>query len=228
MTEQEYWRDHELIRRDITIAIQAFYTYIEIYRCAAESKSIYDRINKEASFWTLQLYALQATFFIVLGRIFDKDKDVLSIRKFIDATKTYKGFFSKRALEARRTPAGQPRPSYLDEYMQKTHEPSIEELEALSEALKTHEEKYRSVYAPIRHEVFAHTGETDDAKVSNRFSRTQINDIEETLYFLHDLLITVQQLYHDGIKPVLGNQPKEYGDKSRYKETARRVLNTLS
>ena len=58
--------------------------------------------------------------------------------------------------------------------MRDTHEPNVEDLEALSEALKPHEERYRSVYAPIRHQVFAHTGIKDANYVSDLFSRTLI------------------------------------------------------
>jgi hypothetical protein len=43
-------------------------------------------------------------FFIALGRVFDEDRDAHSVRKFIDATKTYKGFFSTSVLEAREIP----------------------------------------------------------------------------------------------------------------------------
>ena len=168
-------------------------------------------------------------FFIALGRVFDKDRDAHSVRKFIDATKTYKGFFSTSVLEARKIPPGQARPEWLDEFMRDTHEPSVEDLEALSEALKPHEERYRSVYAPIRHQVFAHTGIKDDDDVSDLFSRTLIGDVDDTLYFLRDLLETIWQLGHNGIKPVLGIRPRDFdGARGRYKEAVRRVLDGLS
>jgi hypothetical protein len=226
VTDQEYWRDYKLIRDDVSVAIRAFYTYIEAHKCA-ENNRIYKEISKEAPFWQLQPYGLQATFFIVLGRIFDKDKDAHSIRKFINATVQHKGYFSKHALANRKsTPQG--KPDWLDDFVQQAHEPSVKEIEALSEALKPHEEKYKSVYGPIRHQVFAHTALKDSDKVSALFSRTQISDIEDTLYFLQDLLEAIWQLGHNGIKPILGTRSRDYEDKNRAKQAARRVLESLS
>jgi hypothetical protein len=50
---------------------------------------------------------LQTTWFIILGRIFDRTKDAYSIHDFLEATVAYKGFFSKRALAERKRAAAE-------------------------------------------------------------------------------------------------------------------------
>jgi hypothetical protein len=229
MTEAEYWRKYELVRSDVYTAIAAFYTYIEIHTCAAESQEIYNKVSNAATFWNIQLYSLQTTFFIVLGRIFDTNRDAHSIRKFVTETVKHKGYFSKKALAARRLEASRgERPEWLDEFLKDVHEPTVTDLESLANALTPHEAKFRSIYDPIRNKVFAHSGLGDPKLVSELFSTILIKDIEDIVYFLHDLLEAIWQLWHNGIKPVLGMRSREYADREQASKTARQVLESLS
>src|SRR5271156_639491 len=100
MREVEFRERFDVVRNDITAATSAFYTYMEINKFASEGKEKYDKINRDAYFWMGQLYALQTTWFIVLGRLFDRSG--YSMRKFLALTVAHKNLFSKGALAERK------------------------------------------------------------------------------------------------------------------------------
>ena len=61
MTEAEYSRDYALTRGNVENAIWCFYTNIEIHRFASEDPVIHRALEKSATFWNYQLYALQTS-----------------------------------------------------------------------------------------------------------------------------------------------------------------------
>ena len=69
MLEAQYRRHFDLIADQITGATRAFYTYMEINKYASEDKANHDKISRDGHFWNGELYALQTTWFIILGRI---------------------------------------------------------------------------------------------------------------------------------------------------------------
>ena len=77
-----------------------------------EDGAILRTLNKDALFWKVQLYSLETSVFIMLGRIFDSATEAHSIHKLIAATLDNIEFFSKDALSARRI-AGKTKPDWL-------------------------------------------------------------------------------------------------------------------
>lgn len=225
MTEIEYWKDYELTRGEVNTAIECFYTYIEIHNYAAEDKNIFRRLNEDATFWNIQLYSLQASFFIALGRIFDNGPDTHSIHKLLAATVAHPEYFSKDSLAIRKS-EGKQRPAWLDDYLMDVFEPQASDLRALKKALSPHRAKFKSVYGDIRDYVFAHKILKDKEKVSELFGKTQIKDIDEMLYFFYDLIEVIFQLFHNGRKPELGIGKYDY--KERIKNTTRSAMLKLS
>jgi hypothetical protein len=105
MLEAEYKRLFGLIADQITGARRAFYTYMEINKFASENNVNLEKIHRDGHFWSGELYALQTTWFIILGKIYDRTKDSYSIHDFLKSTVAYKGFFSKQALAQRKRTA---------------------------------------------------------------------------------------------------------------------------
>jgi hypothetical protein len=225
MTESEYWRDYELIRDEVNIAIESFYTYLEVHRCAAEDENVYLAFNENPTFWAMQRYSLQTTFFIALGRIFDHGKDSHSIHKLLTSTINHQDYFSKAALAKRKT-NGESIPDWLDDYLVDVFVPSSEDLKELKRSLKTHTKKFESTYRDIRNNVFAHRILKEQEHVSDLFENTQIKEIDEILYFLYDLLIALRELFQNGTRPELGISNYDYKD--RVKKTTRAVLGSIS
>jgi hypothetical protein len=135
MQEAEYREHFDVVKNDIIAATRSFYTYTEINKFASEGQGNYNKINQDAYFWMGQLYALQTTWFIVLGRLFDRGSGY-SIRKFLALTVAHKGLFSKTALaERKRKAAGQENPEWLNEYLRTAWEPTTENLQDVSDSI---------------------------------------------------------------------------------------------
>ena len=110
--ESDYWQKYQDLHNELLTAIEAFRVHIEIHAYAAEEERIAQCLNQVASFWNLQLYSLQATFFIVMGRLFDIDPDADSVHVLLNMTVANPGTFSHDALAARKMAGGR-KPDWL-------------------------------------------------------------------------------------------------------------------
>ena len=102
LTGDEYWRMFQAVRGDVETAIKSNSGYWKINNIARDNPKVFEKYNQHAHFWTLTSYALQSTFFISFGRIFDDRRDVFSVQKLVDATIKNPAFFSKAALRLRK------------------------------------------------------------------------------------------------------------------------------
>lgn len=221
MDEIEFWKDYELIKGDVDKAIETFYTYLSINKIAYDNKEIYRAMNNNPTFWTINLYSLQTTFFITMGRIFDDGKDTFSIHKFIQSTLAHPEFFSKESL-AKRKSNGKSEPDWLADYLKDAFEPGVSDLRIIKRRLTPFRKIFDDAYRNIRRSVFAHTLVKDSDSVSELFGRTNISEIKQILYILKDMLEALWQLYHNGRKLEFGATPKAYEE--RIEKTTQRVL----
>ncbi len=67
---------------------------------------ILDRVNPRAGFWNGVLAALQASGFVALGRMYDRDNGVHTIHGLLDFTEKNRGLFQPAALEQRKAATG--------------------------------------------------------------------------------------------------------------------------
>jgi len=98
------------------------------------------------------------------------------------------------------------------------------ELRALKKALVPFTKKIEAVYRPIRH-LIAHNLAISEAEKAELFSKANIGEIDEILYFLHDLMQNLWQLYYNGRIPELGTSDRHY--KERIKSTTKHALRRL-
>jgi hypothetical protein len=154
LTDAEYWRMFHSVRGDVEAAIKSNYAYLTINSLAATDRKICDKYQRSAHFWTLNTYALQTTFFIAFGRIFDKRGDSFSIQKLVEATAANPAFFSKAALRQRKRESSNiaaADPQWLVDYVKQAWEPTSADLVPLQTALVPHYDKFKAIYQPIRH-----------------------------------------------------------------------------
>jgi hypothetical protein len=147
------------VRGDVEGAIKSNCAYLAIHSLAAADRKIYDKYQRSAQFWVLIAYALQTTFFIAFGRIFDKRTDSFSIQKVVESTIANPVFFSRGALRERRRKSDNmygPDPQWLIDYVNQAWEPTAADLEPLRTSLMPHYDKFTAIYRPIRHKFFAH------------------------------------------------------------------------
>ena len=224
MEEIEFNELLNLAREEVEIATESFYTYIEIHNQLSSNDSLYRILNRNPSFWNIILHALQNTFIITLGRIFDDLPSSHSIHKVINNCLAHLELFSKAALAKRKMKNGN-KPDWLDKYLSNAFEPSVDDLRVFKKELSKHRKVFDPVYKDIRNKVVAHTEFKDSRQISDLFSGTQIGEIEKILYGLHDILDAIWELMQNGKEPTLGSKTYDYKD--RISNTTRNVLNSF-
>lgn len=212
MTETEYWRNCQDLWGEIEEAIAVFYTLEEITSLTAKDEAILECVQADALFWKVQVYTLQTTLFIVLGRIFDINDDAYSIHKLLRDTVRHVEFFSKDALRARKEQLDLT-PEVLEGYFADVWIPDRPALKELKRALVPHAKRFTEVYLPLRHKFFAHNFVNDERAIADLFANTNRRELEETLLFVRDLIGLIQDLYVNGREPKLGQMTHE-----RYRE----------
>ena len=217
MTEEEYWRDYDIIRNDVNAAMVSCYTHRAINDTAVADRKIYQRLNRHPDFWQVTSFSLQNSLFIVLARILDSDPKLHSIYQVLNATSAHPEFFNKAALRARKLgiPGTAPNPPWLDEYVQKAWEPTVRDLRALKKVLAPHKTKFDDIYKPIRNQI-AHIIFKDEPSVESLYSRTLKTDIDEILCFLHNLVHAIWEMAYNASEPKLAGD--NYGYAARVAE----------
>jgi len=196
------------VRGDVEAAVASNNTYLTIHRLGVADRSIYDKYYRAARFWNLNTYALQTTFFIAFGRIFDRRSDSFSIQRLVEATIANPAFFSKAALRGRKRRishiAGAD-PKWLIDFVDQAWEPTSACLQSLARALTPHVDKFKDIYRPIRHKYFAHRGAESQQAIEELFSKTLKTDVAEILGFLHTLLWAITEMAWNAKKPNLSD-----------------------
>jgi len=211
VNEAEYKLRFSLISDQISGATRAFYTYIEINKFAGKNTENYQKINRDGHFWSGQLYALQTTWFIIFGRIFDPTRGAYSIHDFLKSTVAYKGLFSRDALaDRKRIASGQAEPEWLDGYVKAAWEPTTEDLKKIRATVEASDAKWKKVYQPIRNKVFAYTD--PKAVVEDLFRDTLVGDIEDILHDLNKIRTAVFQLIENGRQHWIEDGYRGYAD----------------
>lgn len=221
-SEAAYWHDYVLMHSEIAVAIDSFYILREIHKFASEGTENYNKINKAARVWSVNLYGLQTAFFITVGRIFDCSKDSHSLKRLFDETEKHPEYFTKAALSARKTESGV-QAAHLPALLVDAWEPTAGDLRCFNDLLTPWQQKYKVMYQPIRHKAFAHRDLVLDP--DHLFSQAQISDIDDLLYALYDSVECLWSLYHNGIKPDFGK--RSYDFRARIKSETRQMVNAL-
>ena len=154
----------------------------------------------------LNAYSLQTTFFVTFGRIFDKRRDVYSVHRVVEDTIANPSLFSKSPLRDRKRKASRISdvdPGWLVQYIDNAWEPTRADLETLRVALAPNYAKFKTIYQPIRHQVFAHKSIQDDKAIVALFEKTLITDVQEILRFLHTLFWAIWEMAWNGKRPDL-------------------------
>ncbi len=225
MDEIEIRRVFKLTRDEINLAIVSFYTWLEINNYARANKEVYRSMNKTPSFWNINLYGLQSSFFMALGRIFDDGRDSHSIHKFLAACISRHQDFSFESLKERKRKIFKNEERELDEYMKETYQPEVGDFRKLKREVNAHRRNFDEIYKDIRDYVFAHNIANAPRASAELFGNTKISDIEEILAFLYDLQEVISELYHNGIKPELG--VKDYDYKKRISVDVKQAMGML-
>ena len=96
---EELYKEFE---SEINVACWSFYAWKNINNIAVGDEKTYHALSRNALSWTIILYSLQSTFFIAIGRLFDKDERSFSVHAFLRTCIKNIDQFSKDALRERK------------------------------------------------------------------------------------------------------------------------------
>jgi AbiU2 len=194
----------EEYRNEVATATAAYFAQKALNNLAVDDDNIYRALNDFALSWRIVRQALQTTFFVTLGRIFDRDNRSLTLQSLLSRCKTNLDDFRRPALEARRIrEAHGKRPEYLDNYLRNAYEPVVADFEAIERAAVPFENSYQAIYQPIRHKLIAHRDLATLKIRDDLFGATNIGEIEAILEFLHRVERVVAELHTNGRKTEL-------------------------
>lgn len=190
-------------RGEVTTAIWSYFAWKSINNVAAKDPAIHAALNSNALTWNIVTHALQTTFVITLGRIFDVDRGALSVHSFLNKCQTEVEQFSKSALAMRKRRGAKDGAPWLTDYLADAYEPTKEDFRLLKRAVKPHQSKYEEIYRPIRNLVMAHKNLEAAVNSDVLFAKTRIGDIQDILTFLYQVEAVVTQLLFNGRKTEL-------------------------
>lgn len=199
-------RLHQHFRAEVGTAAQAFFLWKGINNCAAGDRGIYRGLNEQALSWNILTHSLQTTFFIVLGRLFDTDRNAFSVYAFLRRCIENIGQFGKDALRERKLAASAGVvPEWLDDYIESAYVPEEKDFQIMRGELSKRQKQYEKIYRPIRNMVMAHKDAATMDNVESLFGKTRVEHIERLLWFMHQIQEMVFQLLHNGRPTKIGD-----------------------
>lgn len=214
--EDEFKRELEVFRNEVASGIQFFYTYLAINSVLSKNKQALKIVNLTPLFWKTNVGALQTSFFITLGRIFDNDKDKRYKKHTIDTllqvTKEHSDIFSAKALEVRKRAGSANADEWISNYMKDVYVPTDDDFKRLEKYISKYRKIYENKYQNIRHKTYAHKEVLNQDDVHKLFAQTNIPEMQKLLTFLNRLHEALWQLFHNGRKPTL--RPMKYSIRS--------------
>jgi len=156
MKEREDIFRHELevFRTEAESAIQFFYAYHSIHAFLADNDKALQIVNKAPLFWRTNVGALQTSFFIVLGRVFDQNSNH-NIGRLLKTSQNNADFFSKEALEGRKRKDSKNADEWIDDYMKDAYEPTVSDFRRLRKYVSKYRKIYVNEYRDIRRKIYA-------------------------------------------------------------------------
>jgi len=204
--EAKFVRDLEIFRAEAQSGAQMLYAFLSLQTTLAEKKNLRDAVNENPLFWKTSLAAMQTSFFITLGRVFDESSkhNLFALLKYAE---DHADIFSLDALAARKRAASANADEWLEGYLATAHVPTGDDFHRLRRRAQHYNRIYRKNYKRIRNKIYAHKEATDDATVQSLFANTRIRELENIFVYLNKVHECLWQLLNNGREPRLRAMP---------------------
>jgi hypothetical protein len=191
----------------------------------ASEEELLNALNRTPLSWIFTRHSLQVTLFITLGRVFDVDNDAFSVDDLLKCCIEEIDIFEPENLRTRKiADIKGSEPEWLPEYIAKAYKPTAEDFNRLRGEVAKRRRVFEEVYRPIRHKLIAHNDKEYMDKADELWAETNIQELEEIIWFLHDLKETMFNTFHNGSKPdLIGREP----DIDFYERDFRELLDTV-
>lgn len=210
--EQSFINELEIFRTEAQAGAQFLYANLAINAILGKNKRALNAVNRTPLFWKINMGALQTSFFIVLGRIFDQNSNHNIDKLLRIAQNNNIGIFSKAALAGRKRRESHDADKWLPEYLKDVYEPTNADFTRLRREVANYRKIYERNYRDIRRKIFAHKEVSEAVDVEKLFSRTNIRELQKVFVFVNALYEALWQLLHNGRAPVL--RPMRYSVQS--------------
>lgn len=203
----------ENFRREAYVAAQYVYSEMAVQHAASKSQRLLRRLNMTPNFWRAHGSACQTAAYVCLGRVFDTNSK-FSIDGLLNSFEANLDLFSREALAERKRDGRPEDPEWLPEYLQKSHYPTLRDVERLRSKVAEYRAVYNRAVKPARNKYIAHREKEEHAEVQTLFARGKVNELWRLVTFLFKLYNALAQQYHNGRRPVL--RPQRYSVKTIY------------
>ena len=204
--DEKFNNELEIFRRESETCLQLLYCYLTINVALSRDTSILTSLNRAPIFWKTILYALQSSYFIGLGRIFDQDSPH-NLDRIIKMAQDNLSIFSKNSLADRKRKQASNAYSWIDEYLKKVYVPTSKDFRRLRKLIKKYRSLYEVSYRDIRGKIFAHNNITAESEKNQLFQKTSASEMQKLIIFLYKIYNTLWELFQNGKKPVLRPMP---------------------
>ena len=201
--EKTFSHELEVFRIEVDSAIQFFYARLSIHSFLVKNEKALRLVNETPLFWLTIAGALQTSFFISLGRIFDQETKTHNVYKLLKISQDNSDIFSKEALEARKRKESENANEWIDDFMKNVYVPTDSDFRRLKKLVSKYRQVYENGYQDIRHKVFAHKEKSEPDDVHKLFEKINTHEVQKMLVFLEHLYICLRELFNNGTKPVL-------------------------
>jgi hypothetical protein len=213
--ENAFRDELEVFRTEAEEAIRFSYAYLTINSALAHNEKALRIVNEAPLFWGTIAEALQTSFFIALGRVFDQNSQH-NIDRLLKVAQQYNvDIFSKGALEARKRKGSQNADEWIDGYMKHVYVPTANDFRRLRKHVSKCRRVYENGYRDIRDQFYAHKMLSKPDDVQKLFAKANIREMQKLSIFLSRLHDCLWELFHNGRKPVL--RPMKYSVKAMRK-----------
>lgn len=200
--EQLFARELEIFRTEAQVGAQFLYSYLTFNLIIGKNRKALDFVNHTPLFWNTNMGALQTSFFIVLGRIFDQTSKH-NIGVLLKIAEKNANIFSKSALAARKRRENSNADEWIDDYLNHSYWPTARDFRELRKKVNDNRRIYETNYRDIRRKVYAHKEVAESADVQKLFSKTNIRELQQVFVFANALYEALWELFHNGRKPRL-------------------------
>jgi hypothetical protein len=190
----------EEFRKEVQGGTQFFYAMQAIHALAAANEKTLKTLNDASLFWNTNIGALQTSFFVTLGRVFDQ-KSAYNIDTLVRLAQKNITLFSKSALAGRKRAQGSNADEWLPQYLRNAYEPSHDDFRCIRRYVKKYRTIYERNYDPIRDRIYAHKELARPSDKSSLFSQTRILELQRLFGFLNQLYTILWELYFNGEAP---------------------------
>ena len=184
------------------LCMRFFYAYRAINDVLGDDEKALNIISRTPEIWDTISFALEASFFIALTRIFDEKPKTHNVGRLLQIAKSNIDIFSAKALETRKRKSSANANEWIGDFMGEIYVPINKDFQRLEKYL----EKYRNIsktYKIIRHNIFGHRQRLNLNDIYKLYSKTNFHEIEKLLVFLKRLYDSLLMLFHDGRRPLL-------------------------